>query len=62
MKEQLSKAHHSALFLKDEIRDAHAAAVAAGNQFAEIAIFDLISEAVALEQKVKRLLEASEND
>jgi len=57
--ENLTKALHSAQFLSIEIREAHTDAVNSGNQFAEIALFDLIEPAMQLEQKLKRLLDAA---
>jgi hypothetical protein len=57
--ENLTKAYHSAQFLAREIREAHMDAVNSGDQFAEIAIFDLIEPSVKLEQKIKRLLGAA---
>lgn len=57
--ENLNKAYQSAQFLAREIREAHTDAVNAENQFAEIALFDLIEETVKLEQKLKRLTDAA---
>lgn len=59
--ENLKKAYASAQILAREIREAHTDAVNSENQFAEIAIFDLIEPSVELEQKLKRLVDASED-
>jgi hypothetical protein len=60
MKENLTKAYHSAQFLAREIREAHADAVNSGNHDAEIALFDMIESTMKLEEKLKRLVDASE--
>jgi len=57
--ENLTKAYHSAQFMAREIREAHTDAVNSENQFAEIALFDLIEASVKLEQKLKRLVDAA---
>ena len=57
--ENLTKAYYSAQFVALEIREAHTDAVNSENQFAEIALFDLIEASVKLEQKLKRLVDAA---
>lgn len=57
--ENLIKAHQSAAFVAAEIREAHKAAIDGGEHFAEILLLDLIGEAVALETKLARLVEAA---
>jgi hypothetical protein len=57
--ENLTKAFESAQFLAREIREAHTDAVNSDNQFAEIAIFDLIETSVKLEQSLERLMYAA---
>ena len=57
--ENLTKAYNSAQCLAHDIREAHTDALTSENQFAEIALFDLIEATVKMEQKLKRLADAA---
>jgi hypothetical protein len=53
--ENITKARDSFQFFIEELRAAHKDAIFGGNQFALMALFDLLQEAVKLEQKVQRI-------
>jgi hypothetical protein len=57
--ENLTKAYHSFDFFFQELREAHTDAVNSENQFAEIALFSLIEEAVKLQTKLSVIREAA---
>lgn len=57
--ENLVKAGHSAGFLLDELRRAHKDAIASGDQFAEMALLNLIDDAVTMAHKVNRAVAAA---
>jgi len=50
--ENLTKAFHAAQFSVNDIRAAHADAISADNQFAEIVLLDILEMAIAMESKL----------
>ena len=59
--ESLIKAEQSLGFACEEIRSAHRDAIDAKNYFAELAIFPLIAESVALKLKLGALVQAAQD-
>ena len=57
--ENLTKACDSFDFFFSELREAHTDAVNSENQFAEVALFSLIEEAVAMQTKLNRVRDAA---
>lgn len=60
--ENLTKACDSFSFFASELREAHTDAVNSENQFAELALFSLIEDAVKLETKLFRIKEAASHE
>jgi hypothetical protein len=58
LNENLVKAQQGMNLVVSDLRSAHRAAIRE-NQFAEILLLDLIGEAVALENKLKQMAQAS---
>ena len=57
--ENLEKASHEADFLTSDLRHAHSDAICAGNHFAAIVLLDLIKDAAALQERIRRVYDAA---